>query len=72
MLNATMASSWGMWRARWCVIIFVDTRLLSRGCGRIHDDNGPTGDVVLIVVDVVPVWMQAPHNASLALSMHDA
>ena len=26
--------------------------------------RSPTGDVVLVVVDVVPIWMYTPHNAT--------
>jgi hypothetical protein len=31
-----------------------------------HPFQSPTGDVVLIVVDVAPIWISAPHNKLVA------
>ena len=28
--------------------------------------RSPTGDVVLVVVDVVPIWIETPHNGLVA------
>jgi hypothetical protein len=28
--------------------------------------RSPTGDVVLVVADVAPIWISAPHNELLA------
>ena len=32
--------------------------------------RSPTGDVVVVVVDVAPIWMLTPHNVLVASLVH--